>query len=136
MKKEFLGVWIPKQIWEDKNLSILEKILLIEITYLDGISAYQHVFGYYVNHNINTFVPLFKTGNFSPEAVPIVNKGEDFNVTINGGNDIGFAIKVYSNSGFINTYKTENSLNQFGTDRALVFDLCDEFLVFGIPSIL
>lgn len=30
-KREFLGIWIPKEIWLNKNLSITEKCLLAEI---------------------------------------------------------------------------------------------------------
>ena len=41
MKKEFLGVWIPKEIWENKNLTLFEKVLLVEITYLDGEKGCQ-----------------------------------------------------------------------------------------------
>jgi hypothetical protein len=36
MKGEFLGVWIPRDIWFDTKLTWQEKILLMEITYLDG----------------------------------------------------------------------------------------------------
>jgi len=36
MERQFLGVWIPKEIWEDRNLTPQQKMLLIEITYLDG----------------------------------------------------------------------------------------------------
>lgn len=35
-KRDFKGVWIPKEIWLDKNLSFLEKGLLIEIDSLDN----------------------------------------------------------------------------------------------------
>lgn len=31
MERDFKGVWIPKEIWLDKRLSVLDKIILIEI---------------------------------------------------------------------------------------------------------
>lgn len=34
-KREFLGIWIPKEIWLNKDLSINEKCLLVEIQSLD-----------------------------------------------------------------------------------------------------
>lgn len=34
--RRFEGVWIPTQIWNDKNLNALEKCILMEIHYLDN----------------------------------------------------------------------------------------------------
>ena len=34
-KREFLGIWIPKEIWLNRDLSINEKCLLVEIQSLD-----------------------------------------------------------------------------------------------------
>ena len=34
-ERKFKGVWIPKEIWEEKSLSILEKVMLIEIDSLE-----------------------------------------------------------------------------------------------------
>lgn len=36
MERDFKGVWIPKEIWLDKDLSIMEKMLLVEIDSLCG----------------------------------------------------------------------------------------------------
>lgn len=36
MDNDFKGVWIPKEIWLDKNLTLQEKILLSKICYLDN----------------------------------------------------------------------------------------------------
>lgn len=33
--RSFKGVWIPKEIWLDENLTILEKVILVEIDSLD-----------------------------------------------------------------------------------------------------
>lgn len=35
MERDFKGVWIPKEVWLDENLSALEKVILIEIDSLD-----------------------------------------------------------------------------------------------------
>lgn len=34
-ERKFKGVWIPKEIWEEKSLSILEKVMLVEIDSLE-----------------------------------------------------------------------------------------------------
>jgi len=36
MNRSFRGVWISKKIWLDPNLSIIEKVLLVEIESLDN----------------------------------------------------------------------------------------------------
>ena len=35
-QRDFKGVWIPKEIWENKDLTLQEKVFLIEIDSLDG----------------------------------------------------------------------------------------------------
>lgn len=35
-KREFKGVWFPKEVWLDERLTALEKMILIEIDSLDG----------------------------------------------------------------------------------------------------
>ena len=34
--RDFKGVWIPKEIWLNTDLSIIEKVLLVEIDSLDN----------------------------------------------------------------------------------------------------
>jgi len=34
-ERDFKGIWIPKEIWLSKALSIMEKVLLVEIHSLD-----------------------------------------------------------------------------------------------------
>lgn len=36
MNRDFKGVWIPKEVWLDKNLTIIEKTFLAEIDSLDN----------------------------------------------------------------------------------------------------
>ena len=38
MNREFRGIWIPKDIWLNKDLSTNEKVLLAEIDSLGGSS--------------------------------------------------------------------------------------------------
>jgi len=37
MEREFRGVWIPKQIWCNKDLSAIDKVILTEIDSLDNV---------------------------------------------------------------------------------------------------
>jgi len=34
--RDFKGIWIPKEIWESNQLSIMEKVLFVEIHSLDN----------------------------------------------------------------------------------------------------
>ena len=34
--RDFRGIWIPKEIWESNQLSIMEKVLFVEIHSLDN----------------------------------------------------------------------------------------------------
>ena len=36
MNRDFKGVWIPKDVWLDKNLSLMEKVFYVEIDSLDN----------------------------------------------------------------------------------------------------
>ena len=36
MNRDFKGVWIPKEVWLNRDLSIMEKLFLVEIDSLDG----------------------------------------------------------------------------------------------------
>ena len=36
VSRDFKGIWIPKEIWLDKNLTIQEKVFLAEIDSLEG----------------------------------------------------------------------------------------------------
>ena len=35
MNRDFKGVWLPKEIWLDKNLNALDKVILAEVDSLD-----------------------------------------------------------------------------------------------------
>jgi len=36
MERAFKGIWIPKEIWLNENLTLLEKVFLVEIDSLDN----------------------------------------------------------------------------------------------------
>lgn len=36
MTRDFKGIWIPKEIWLDNNMTIMEKVFLVEIDSLDN----------------------------------------------------------------------------------------------------
>ena len=36
MKRDFKGIWIPKEIWLNKDLTIMERVFLVEIDSLDN----------------------------------------------------------------------------------------------------
>ena len=36
MERDFKGIWIPKEIWEDQRLTAIDKIILMEIDSLDA----------------------------------------------------------------------------------------------------
>ena len=44
--RDFKGIWIPKEIWESEQLSIMEKVLFVEIHSLDNerLLRFQSVF--------------------------------------------------------------------------------------------
>ena len=52
MNRDFKGVWIPKDVWLDHNLTWMEKLLLVEIDSLDaekGCFASNGYFGEFFN---------------------------------------------------------------------------------------
>ena len=39
MERDFKGIWIPAEIWENKKLSLMEKLFFVEIHSLDGVNG-------------------------------------------------------------------------------------------------
>ena len=68
-KRSFKGIWIPKEVWLDENLTIQEKIFYIEINSLDGEK------GCYASNEY--FSIFFKVGKQRVSEVirNLVNKG-------------------------------------------------------------
>jgi len=113
------------QIWNTSD-----KVEL-EITYLDTVSAYRHVFGYYLDGDINSFTPIFRNADVGENSISTAVKGSKYYVDIESGEQIGFAVKTYSvPSSLIDTYSTELNLNPNPSfDRAVVYDLTDDFVI-------
>ncbi len=114
--------------------------VFIEIEFLGAITAYNNIFGYYVNSK-EDFVPVFqiKEDPNYPE-IPIFSKGDKIVVSVDAEGDnsfIGFGI--YSDSKLLGTtrlFSTENSLNQDNErDHAVVFDLCNSYAI-GFEDLL
>ncbi|MDN6167642.1 MAG: helix-turn-helix domain-containing protein, partial [Lactococcus lactis] len=49
MERAFKGIWIPKEIWLDKDLNWVEKILLVEIDSLDNDEGCWASNGYFAD---------------------------------------------------------------------------------------
>jgi cyanate lyase len=52
LKRDFKGIWIPKFIWENKDLTIMEKVFIVEIDSLDnehGCFASNNYFAKFFN---------------------------------------------------------------------------------------
>lgn len=55
LQRDFKGVWIPKEIWLDKNLSWTEKLILVEI---DSLSELNQCFA--SNEHFSEFIGVSK----------------------------------------------------------------------------
>lgn len=69
LERAFKGIWIPKEIWLSKDLTILEKILLVEVDSLDNED------GCYASNKY--FADFFElsNGRISQIISELVNKG-------------------------------------------------------------
>ena len=78
--RDFKGIWIPKDIWESKQLSIMEKVLFVEIHSLDnerGCYASNRYFSEFFSvseRQIQTHIASLKTKGFV--TVTIQNRYE------------------------------------------------------------
>lgn len=69
MNRDFKGVWIPKDVWLDHNLTWMEKLLLVEIDSLDaekGCFASNGYFGEFFNLSASRISEMISS---------LVNKG-------------------------------------------------------------
>jgi Helix-turn-helix domain len=68
--RDFKGVWIPKEIWLSENLSLMEKVLFVEIHSLDnerGCYASNDYFGRFFGvsgRQIRTYISSLKEKGF------------------------------------------------------------------------
>jgi hypothetical protein len=105
------------------------KTTTFEIKYLGKVAAASQVFGYYLNGNKSTFIPLFEAGDNPFFNETIANVNDTFFITVLAGNTIGFSMDSYGESRGRHRYYTENNLNLDLRDHVIVIDLCAEFLL-------
>lgn len=78
--RDFKGIWIPKEIWLSEQLSLLEKVLFVEIHSLDnadGCYASNRYFADFFSvseRQISTYVGSLKEKGFV--SVSIKNRNE------------------------------------------------------------
>jgi len=78
--RDFKGIWIPKEIWESQQLSIMEKVLFVEIHSLDNergcyaSNRYFSEFFHVSERQIQTYIALLKAKGFI--TVTIQNRYE------------------------------------------------------------
>ena len=109
------------QVWHNPNN------VELQIKFLGKFAAQQHVFGYYLDGDANSFVPLFEDANHPSYSLPVALPGNTFAISIPAGSSIGFGIDAWKNGQ--NFYFTQNSLNSDKKDHVLVFDSCGEFVL-------
>jgi hypothetical protein len=80
MQRDFKGVWIPRDIWLSEELSLMEKVLFVEIHSLDnerGCYASNRYFAEFFGmspRQIATYVGTLKEKGFV--TVTVVNQNE------------------------------------------------------------
>ena len=79
-QRDFKGIWIPKEIWLSEQLSLMEKVLFVEISSLDNergcfaSNAYFAAFFGISDRQIRNVISSLKTKGFV--AVTVRNKNE------------------------------------------------------------
>ena len=124
------------QIWRFNG----EVIVGLDVNFLANYAGAAMAFGYYLDENIANFTPLFQTiyrsGNRAishagyPD-LPILTAQTTMHFEIPRGNNIGFAISTYKEGRNPSTlfYTTQQSFNRDLKDRAVVYDLCNEYII-------
>lgn len=113
------------QLWE-----LEQEFVFLEIEFIGvGYAVNDNVFGYYVDSDPDSFVPLFMVGDHSeyPE-VPVFEPGDKIVVEV-AADTIGFAIdseKYGEGQDISMSFFTENNLNYVYRDQVVVYDLDDE----------
>ncbi len=98
----------------------------IEVQFVDQGAGTGHgnTFGYYVNGDITTFVPLFRTNNnYNPNYinVPVFSKGQKIVFNVSDKSDIEFAI-VSQSENSLDTFSTELLKNSDGKDHVIAYN--------------
>ncbi|HLD98599.1 MAG TPA: hypothetical protein VI815_04700 [Candidatus Nanoarchaeia archaeon] len=100
---------------------------IIEIKVLGKVAAANQAFGYYLNHNTSTFTPIFEAGDHPLYNVPLSPGNDTYQISVNAGEVLGFAMDSFYGNSVI--YYTENEFNPGQKDHAVMFDLCNEFII-------
>lgn len=116
------------QVWNNA------KGVNLEIKFLGKYALYPHVFGYYLNSDPSTFVPLFKDADHpSYSSLPLASPGDTFNISIPAHSTTGFGINTWDTVHNVQDFSyTQNSLNPdkpYPLDHVLVFDACGEYVL-------
>ena len=80
LPRDFKGVWIPKEIWQSRQLSLMERVLFVEIHSLDnerGCFASNRHFAEFFGvseRQIRTYIAVLKEKGFI--SVSIKNRNE------------------------------------------------------------
>jgi hypothetical protein len=108
-QREFKGIWIPKEIWEDDNLTMAEKIFLVEINSLDNTEK-----GCYANNEY--FSKFFKVSkNRVSEVInSLVEKGYLKSSIKEGEGNKRMLKTLYNFSGIGSTTKVVEVSNKTG----------------------
>jgi hypothetical protein len=80
LERDFKGVWIPKEIWRSEQLSLMEKVLFVEIHSLDNergcFASNRHFAEFFCvsERQIRTYIGSLKEKGFV--SVSIKNRNE------------------------------------------------------------
>lgn len=111
------------QTWDGTNNTVN-----FTAKFLEKNASYHHVFGYYMNGNLASFVPLFD------DASAAANSTYSFSVPNVSAPGVGFAIKAYNNAALVGTWATQKSLNSDSNNHAIVFNPSDDTYVLAFDD--
>lgn len=98
-------------------------------TYVAGLGGASVVFGYYVNGDLNTFVPLFEKGDHPDFSLSSVSEGDTEAFSVSLFSTVGFAIYRYEGESNQAVYATQTVLNGDGEDHAAVYNPAENVYV-------
>jgi uncharacterized phage protein (TIGR02220 family) len=139
IKRDFKGVWIPKEIWLDNNLTWIEKLLLTEIESLDneeGCFASNNYFGKFFNMTSGRISQIIKSlidkkyiiAQYEREGkqvkrrvLNILNRGIKYSKEGIKNIKQGYLGNAKENNTLINN--TNNNIIKFKSSAELIIDL-------------
>ena len=81
-KRDFKGVWIPKEIWLSADLSVVEKCLFVEINSLDnehGCYASNKHFAKFLgisDHQVSRLIKKLEEKGYIKSKTHVITKGD------------------------------------------------------------